>query len=196
MVLESLTNQEPGKIRNLTVESPEREQELMFDPERDITDEDWKELKLRLELNRSNKRWDNFSKYAMTMKIFFPKRAKELKLDDEAWQGIKEDLESSRGQNWDAFSLRAMEMKILFPERAEELDLNEEAWQGMKKEMESRHGQRSNFFWYGFARQAMEMKILVAEEVCVTDCGLEITMRKKKVKHRKQIPPLPEQRKF
>ncbi len=109
----------------------------------------------------------------MSLKILFPDKASELNLDS-AWQGMKDQLESSRQDNdWGAFAYQAIHLKILFPNRKAELDLNDSAWQGMKQNLES--NRRFNNWWH-FANQAMRLKILAADKVEITDQGLEITM--------------------
>ncbi len=104
---------------------------------------------------------------------------KELKFDPETeisktdWQAMKNELESDRQDNdWWAFAHQAMRLKILFPDKASELDLDS-AWQGMKDKLKS---DRQNNRWRDFATQAMFLKILAADEVKVTNQGLEITM--------------------
>ncbi|MFH1426061.1 MAG: hypothetical protein ABIG66_01370 [Candidatus Kerfeldbacteria bacterium] len=157
---------------------PEPPQEdVRFNPETDITEEDWEGMKQELDSHRQGSRWWSFAPHAMEMSILFPDRKKELGLDEEAWEGIKQQLDSSRQRKlWGHFASRAMEMSTLFPDRKQELGLDEEAWNGMKKTLDSYHQDNE---WWGFASLAMNMSILSADRVDITPEGqLKITPKK------------------
>ena len=175
------------KLQDLSLEQ-EESPELKFDPETEISKTDWQEMKGQLKSDRRNKNWQNFAYQAMSLKILFPDRVSELDLDDSALQGMKDALESDRQAIdwWD----QAMRLKILFPDKTAELGLDS-AWQGMKDQLVS-YRQRNN--WYGFADQAMSLNILAADEVKVTDQGLELIMRKEDFKQTKK--PRPERKDF
>ena len=259
-------------IHELTIEEPEKPSELPFDPERDITEEDWEKMSNWLEDFRGQYRdWDVFSRYAMEMKILG--QTKNLNLDQTAWQGMKDRLENLREiPRWGDFfslatgmkildqrqnlnldqaawqgmqneikgwndiwkrqhlSLRAMDIKILYP--AKELGLNQANWQTMRDGLEEARNNnwrdfshqaaaikvldpkadlgldeavwqdmrdeleacRKNGGWGFFCSLVMDMKILAADEVKVTENGLEITMRKPKLTS--GVPPMPETKKF
>jgi len=49
----------------------------------------------------------------MPMTVLFPDRRAEFRLDDEAWQGIEQDLEDFRGSNWWSGSSQVMIMAII-----------------------------------------------------------------------------------
>ena len=127
------------------------------------------------------------------LKILFPDKMVELNLDS-AWQGMKDNLESSRRNDyWLDFASKAMRLKILFPDRVTELDLNDSAWQGMRDELES---YRDNNEWWRFANQAMYLKILAADKVEVTDQGLELTMPSPEESFKSEKKPRPERKNF
>ncbi len=259
-------------IHELTIEGPEKQAELPFDVERDITKEDWEKLRDGLEKNRQESNWYGYSSRAMQMKILDPSQV--LNLDQHVWNGMKETLEvHRRNREWYGYSTRAMQMKILDPKR--DLNIDRAAWQGMTDTLE---GYRKTNMWddfsqlamdikildpkqdlgldpvawkamvatletskvgghldawramelkiidpnqdlninasvwremkdrleefrredsaYDFSWQAMAMKILVAEEVKVTENGLELTMPEKKGSFNADIPPIPEIKKF
>ncbi len=162
------------KLQDLSLEQEEAKPELKFDPETEISETDWQEMKNSLESDRQNNSWWGFAEQAMRLKILFPDRTAELNLDS-AWQGMKNRLEVfRRSYNWRNFAEQARSFKILFPNRKAELDLNDSAWQGMKDDLES---DRRNNNWGTFTEQAMRLKILAADKVETTDQGLEITMR-------------------
>ena len=131
----------------------------------------------------------------------FPKLATEIKITDPniefdvneiAWDGMRQELEGFRDDNnWYAFAQQAMQMKILDPNI--DLGLNQDAWDGMRSRLKTYGGGTG---WIMFSGQAVAMKILAAEEVKVTDKGLEINMRKKKDSLTSDVPPIPEIKKF
>ncbi len=93
-------------------------------------------MKDELESYRQNDNWWSFAYQAMSLKILFPNKASELNLNDSAWQGMTNKLESYRDNDWWNFTNQAMRLKILFTDRVPELDLNDQAWKGMKGRLE------------------------------------------------------------
>ena len=141
-------------IHELTIDEPEKQSELPFDPERDITEEDWQGMEKKLEEYRQPTKWNCFAEQAMAMKILDP--AKDLKLDQAAWQGMIDSLKSSELKlNFiGEFSTQAMQMKILDP--TYDLNLDQAAWQKMRNWLEKFR----QADWREFTSQAMAMKIL------------------------------------
>jgi hypothetical protein len=70
-------------LYNLSIKEKEKEKELIFDPEKEITKTDWQGIKENLEQFRQNKNWGNFSSQAMKMKIL---AAEQVRITD---QGIE-----------------------------------------------------------------------------------------------------------
>ncbi|MEW6408268.1 MAG: hypothetical protein AB1465_06305 [Patescibacteria group bacterium] len=102
------------RLHNFVIEEKEEEEKLPFNPETEIFDSDWQEMKAKLQEFRQNKNWWDFSWLAMEMKILFPDRSQELELDEKAWQGMKTKLQEYRqAKKWGAFSSQAMAMKVL-----------------------------------------------------------------------------------
>lgn len=127
------------RLHDLVIREKKRE-ELPFDPEKDITDEQWQKAKRRLERAKELEMWDHFARDAMRMKILFPERVAELNLDNEVWQKMKKRRESfflGRIKEWGLFFEEAAEAKILFPERVSELELDEGIYEEGKKGIEA-----------------------------------------------------------
>ncbi|MEW6408271.1 MAG: hypothetical protein AB1465_06320 [Patescibacteria group bacterium] len=102
------------RLHDLTIEREEKRERLVFNPETEIFDSDWQEMKAKLQKYRQNKNWWDFSWLAMEMKILFPDRSQELELNEEDWQGMRAALEEYRqNKDWGNFSWFAMKMKIL-----------------------------------------------------------------------------------
>ncbi len=265
-------------IHELTIEEPEKQTELLFDVERDISKEDWEGINMKIEgcilnnswsdyasqamkvkildpsknigrddnarqgmerkldayksSNKIDNEWGSFLSQAMAMKILDPEtdvglnndieqrlggfldtlrnrprsfcfHAMEMKIispnmvlniGETIWKEMEKDLESQRvSNNWIAFARDAVAMKILNP--AVDLKLDNRAWEGMRAKLEY-YRVEPNEHWPNFFEQAMNMKILAAEEVKITDKGLEINMRKKKDSFNTDVPPIPEIKKF
>lgn len=104
----------------------------------------------------------------MPMRILFPEKIIELRINDQVWQGAKRELEVFRDYDYGRiFSLRAMSMKILCPEKAAELGIDDRVWQGMKQVLEEYRGNN----WRNFASQAVCMKILCPEKAAELEIG-------------------------
>jgi len=126
--------------------------------------------------------------HAKAMRILDPHR--DLNLGPVIWQRMKATLEAAEKNNgWDTFTYQAADMRILDPGLKFNLDQN--AWQHMTDRLK---WLKQGNDWREFAKSAMAMKVLAAEEVKVTDRGLEINMRKPKLKE--NTPSLPETKQF
>ena len=161
----------------------------ILDPEIDLNlnENAWQGMRQLLDSRRTDKKWGDFSSLAADIKILDPTLG--LNLNPDTLRGVRDQLEIYReADNWWIFSWQAMHMKILDPRI--DLNLDETAWQGMRESLKNFRGD-----WSSFSKQAMLMKILAAEEVKVTDKGLEIKMRKDKPLT-SGVPPLPETKQF
>ena len=104
-------------IHELTIEEPEKQSELPFDPERDITEEDWQGMRNNLKrMREGHVNWADYAQPAFAMKILGAKE-EDLGLDEEAWRGMEAKLAeyrrriSSPNENLFNFPFLAMEMK-------------------------------------------------------------------------------------
>jgi len=147
---ESVGESGPEELSDASVTS-------LFDPEKEIKKEDWKNIKEELEDRRHHGSWSDFSERAMAMKILDP--SQEFDLDDKAWNGMKEEMEKLRSNSqhsgdWLLFSKRAMSMKIIDPLK---FNLDQRTLDSMRVGLEKF---RRNSDWFSFLKQAMAMKIL------------------------------------
>ena len=81
---------------------------VFFDPEKEITKEDWQGMKDKLERFRKdalipesyhgtwNNSWSEFSRQAMGMKILDP--GADSNIDKRAWDGMKEGRDNDSGE--------------------------------------------------------------------------------------------------
>ena len=58
----------------------------------------------------------------MSIKILAPDKSSQLNIDNQAWQGMKQELEQDRNGKWWRFTDLAMAMKILAADKAEITD--------------------------------------------------------------------------
>ena len=157
-------NPENINIHDLTIEEPEKESELLFDVERDITEQEWQKMKKEL-ADRKRGSLHTFLEEAMKMKIIFPERADELTLDDEIWNMAKKLPKSTEDKG--SFAAILMELKVLFPERMEEIELDNRKLESMGKELNrlkeniifTQNYSASTFFAF-----ATRMKVVFPEE--------------------------------
>jgi len=80
-------------IHELTVEEPEKQQELAFDPERDITEEDWKIMKEQLKRYKETGDWSSFYREAAAMKVLNPGKI-NIEVDKSSWENITNQPET------------------------------------------------------------------------------------------------------
>ena len=114
MTIQERLSPENIDIARLHLETPKPRERIPFDPEKEITADDWEHMAEKLEADRTRNDWRDFSWLAIKMKLLFPERASELNLDTKAWQGMKHGLERDRTANqWNSFAWQAMNMKLL-----------------------------------------------------------------------------------
>jgi len=169
----------------LKVLSPEKFSEFHID------NNDWQGMKEVLESYKNGDHWDNFAWHAMKMKIIFPNKTSELFLDENAWFHMEETLFRHRNNNDRA--LFAMEMRLLFPEKVLDFRIDKQMWDEMGKALTQ---SRIENEYYDFSTLAVTMKLLAAEEIKITDQGLEVIMQKEKSEFKEETPPMPQTRKF
>ena len=152
----------PARGADIAFGMEDEPEEIEFDPNKDITKESWDGMKDELEENRLKKKWFEFSDNAMHLSLLFPQRKSELNLNDEAFEGMKWELERYRNveENRVLFGFMAMRLYLLFPDRKAELNLNDEVFDVMKGELERR---RCNGNWRDFCFPAMYIAILFPE---------------------------------
>jgi len=139
-------------IHELTVEEPEKQEGLPFDPERDITEQDWRGMRSILESWKHND-WQSFSAQAMEMKIIDP--TQNLNLDQDDWQGMTGCLASLRDdQRFDSLAVLVMGMKILGPEK--DIGIQQDDWGAIRELLERNRG--SNWWYFSFL--AIRMKFV------------------------------------
>ena len=158
------------------------------------TEDFFSDAKKTLQRYRSQENWPYFAYYAMYTAILFPNKISELNIDETAWQGMIDSLGHFRNMEWvDLFARLASEMRLLCPERTSELGLDAAMWQKIKELFDL---YRSEDKWIGILDLAKSSKLLAAEEIKITDQGLEIIMQREKPEFKEETPPIPQTRKF
>lgn len=154
-----------------------------LDPSRknDMDSKSWDKIDNLLKHDKKHKNWWSFLHLASAARIVDQNR--DLGIDEATLLELKKERVNDFGST-------AMCLRILDPEHFLNPDTAE--WEDMKKKLsECRKKQNRN----DFIDQAMSMAILAAEEVKVTDKGLEVKMRKDGSLGG-GTPPLPETKKF
>ena len=153
-------------IHELTIEEPEREAELPFDVERDITKEDWIQINNQTEEYRTKKEWWNFADMVANSKILNPE--KNLNVDNATWNGMLSDLKNSETRrDWREFARHAMDMKTIDPSK--EIPISGVALKAMQDELASYRDGSILLDNLAFVDLATNMKMLYPKE----DFGLD-----------------------
>jgi len=153
-------NSDRINIHELTVEEPEKQEGLPFDPERDLTEEDWVNMKKQLEKYKIEEDWSKFSEHAMAMRVIDPDI--DLGIEDTDWENMETQLNDFRenatswGQHqWANFASQASKMKII--DSTGDLRLDQAVWNGMNSRLSKYKKDKE---WSGCSWLAMCMKIL------------------------------------
>lgn len=130
----------------------------------------------------------NFSHH---FKMIFPEEPVESYVSEEGWRKIKEHIESERAAgSWYWVVHLATDARLLFPKRFSELGIDREILQKVRDLVILSHIKKA----FGpFTLFAWHLKILTADDVRVTDAGIELI---KHPKFTQESPTLPERRKF
>ncbi|MEK7540035.1 MAG: hypothetical protein AAB558_02200 [Patescibacteria group bacterium] len=114
--------------------------ELVFDPERDITEEDWQRMLQQMNQFKGNN-WANYLRFPTPMILLAPERRGELELNEEAWESLKYGMghyDQSKYPSGRVTSIgEFFDLAVVFPERRAELPL-EMLWDYFLKDFENR----------------------------------------------------------
>jgi len=90
-----------------------------------------------LEKLKQENDWWKFSREVTSIKLLFPDKVSELRLDQGVWDGMSGQLDIERtSHEWQQFTRVAMALKLLFPTRISELKLDDSVWEGMKDKLD------------------------------------------------------------
>lgn len=175
-------NPDKINIHDLTVEEPEKETEsssAVFDPERDISNEDWQ--KWRDEFVGSMRKAEhigdktNCLDSAVPLKILFPERSEELEIGEDTWRMLSEIYDTETRVEHTSDSL--FKMKILFPEKFKDIKFNSPfdkiKWDSMAGELNRKREDvlKESYLTNPFTELAMKLKIIFPEKT--NELGLD-----------------------
>lgn len=149
----------------------------------------WTALKSQFDRDRQHPVTWNFLTTAFFIRAVFPNRQSELSLDQEAGNTLLSFVDSL-GQNGRLIT-RAY-FKILFPQIVN--NPNQEDQEMFNRRINWLNKGSINYAY--LTLDAASMKILSADEVKMTDKGLEVAMVKPKPSYSETVQPLPEVRRF
>lgn len=148
---------------------PERREELGLD------DVFFNNMKNHTDSQHSNGKWAEYFQTVIYVYILFPERRREMVVDDSAVDGLKKELikAQGKGDQWNHLYMAA-NAAVLLPDRKAEFMPTNKQIDDMLADMESmrKHNPSLNA---GMARSLM---ILAADEVRITDHGLEMVYHK------------------
>jgi len=122
-------------------------------------------------------------------KIVFPDRVEKLDLTNEFCDRIIEAIDKMKEEkSFNSLSYFLKYIRILFPDRFEKMSLDDRTWNTMKRQAESRRTIKT------YVADLLNLKILAAEEIKITDKGIEMIVEKSDFKQEKK--PRPERKKF
>lgn len=155
----------------------------------------WTEAKKELETENEGGSDASFNQVHdfLDLILLFPDRKSDINLDESLYLSAKRETEDTLQQGkWHDFVSLALSLRLVFPERFTEIKIKTNDWQMMKEALKNSVEEKG---WNSRnIALAAGMKILAAEEVKITDQGLEITMPKPAFQRFAQ--PLPQIRKF
>ena len=129
-------------IKDLTLEEPEKQPELSFDPERDITEKDFEDMEGTLRVYQLRGNWPEALASTAALKLISSERTSELHWDEKTRQKIKDEVKAKinyhlkRGDFLHVFHL-AMEIQTLFPHRVSDFGPDKRVWEDTKQLFDS-----------------------------------------------------------
>lgn len=147
---------------------PEKRAELGLD------ETTWDGLIKQLDQFRMNQEWDNYAQHARYMKGLFPDRISELKLDQEVWRAFSEKIQAYSLKKLSMTEILFMEsVQFLFPEKRSALAPTQQTWKEIRATLSKFRAENR---WASFLLLAFCMKCLAAQDIKVTEYGMEIIM--------------------
>ena len=113
--------------------APEKKKSSLFDPERDMKDEDWEGMERKLGSLRVSG-WASFTDMASCMYTLDPQKTEKL-ITDADWEEMAGRLEEARRTKWDDFAVLARAMHVLDPEKTQKF-IKKNDWKGMTETLE------------------------------------------------------------
>ncbi len=130
-------------------------------------------------------------------RLFDPESTNDYRLEDsEKWNGVQKSIDSMKNaERWYYVARTLAAIKIVDPKRAIDFKPDEETWDAFHRLLDSYRNHNSQGGDFSFATLASYMAILAADEVNITEKGLEL----KTLTHRPELNPkeeMPEVRRF
>jgi len=94
MTLEQYFDNKRVNIKNLALRSSEVGSSSIFDPETDITPDDWNHILKEVEEQRKEKDWIDFLPLAADLKTLSPKKYEQLFPTGKSWQNFEDNIAS------------------------------------------------------------------------------------------------------
>lgn len=127
-----------------------------------------------------------FSSSSYFYRLVYPEVPLDSYTTEEYWQIIKKQVQDNkkRGDWWFVAYFSAI-TRLLFPDKFSEINLSNSDLQNIYQHLTFSKDTKS---WYSFARVAWYLKILTADEVTVTDDGIQLIKHKTPFQENQQLP--------
>ncbi|MFH2104872.1 MAG: hypothetical protein ABII72_01410 [Parcubacteria group bacterium] len=162
-------SRQPDEVRlqDLSLEMPEAKKELRFDPEKEISEEEWVNMKRKFELHCSMihtaSTVDFAAATASDLSYVLPSRKDELHLEEhrEAMIEASKEYVNVDNKNWYNGAWLLSNLVNLFPDHREKI-LGEEYWENIKNEMDKsvEIAKDRPQVWSNVAKLATQLSIL------------------------------------
>ncbi len=158
-------NPEKINIKNLSTEGLEEKTGPSFDPEKEITEEDWRHIKERIENFPVEKYLDTLNLLA-EVALLLPNRKTELNLSDDLFFKVQNETKQARAPSsfqWGRVLSEAFAVRILYPDK--ELELNSELYHfAINRNLSDLSSE--DLAVHGIVRLALESKVVFPEKDC------------------------------
>lgn len=165
----------------------------------DLANELWQYEKNQYEMEKDRLTYNAALDCAERLFFIDPERTRrEIILDDRWWKKFADWLRRAGAVNYYQYRLQLRHLKFIAPERLEEFDIAS-SWHHFEDDLEWYHSHQEkdtwDEYWDHYVTSAANMKIIAADDVRMTDHGLEVVTRREEA-HREPIPPRPIRPKF
>ena len=160
MPLDKYFNPERIKIQNLSTETPEKRSGGIFEPERDLTEEDWQWLEDTLIGKNDSFNYLTHLSALYYAKLLSPQRFEDFRTDPVVFEtALKTHFETmNKHRDMSDFFKYAVNLKMGDPEMFKELEIGEEAEDNMISSLKKLI--HSSSFWEQYARDVKNFLIV------------------------------------
>jgi len=160
MTLEKYFNKEITNIKSLSLESPEKYREALFDPEKELTNENWRWLSEKLSNAERSRRALNYVWILSRAKTLSPDRFSHKGFSQAILKKIEQELqENAKGKNWNLILQNLADIKIIDTDSFAELRIEDEIFNRAAAYIKSHQLDANPYIWKTYAAEARNLKL-------------------------------------